>query len=125
MFEIDRYGRTPIYEQIIEKTSRLISAGILKAEDQLPSVRTLSERLSINPNTLQKAYSELERQGICYSVPGSGRFVSKNAAEIVQARALTLLDEVEGLSRRLNAAGVLEERVHGAVNRAYGRGEGQ
>ena len=125
MFEIDRYGRTPIYEQIIEKTSRLISAGILKAEDQLPSVRTLSEKLSINPNTLQKAYSELERQGICYSVPGSGRFVSKNAAEIVQARALTLLDEVEGLSRRLNAAGVSEERVHGAVSRAYGRGEGQ
>lgn len=125
MFEIDRYGRTPIYEQIIEKTSRLISAGILKAEDQLPSVRTLSEKLSINPNTLQKAYSELERQGICYSVPGSGRFVSRNAAEIVQARALTLLDEVEGLSRRLNAAGVSEERVHGAVSRAYGRGEGQ
>lgn len=73
MFQIDRFGRTPIYEQIIDQTQRLILSGALNAGDQLPSVRTLSRELSINPNTLQKAYAELERRGICISAPGNGR----------------------------------------------------
>lgn len=123
MFEIDRYGRTPIYEQIVEQTSRLIAVGALHAGEQLPSVRTLSERLSINPNTLQKAYTELERQGICYSVPGSGRFVSDRAEELVKESTLRLVDEIEELSKRVFAAGETLEAVTDAVNRAYGRGE--
>jgi GntR family transcriptional regulator len=73
MFQIDRFGRTPIYEQIIDQTQRLIASGILKEGDQLPSVRVLSQELSVNPNTLQKAYSELERRGLCVSAPGNGR----------------------------------------------------
>lgn len=119
MFEIDRYGRTPIYEQIVEKTARLISAGVLKSEDQLPSVRTLSEQLSVNPNTLQKAYTELERQGICYSVPGSGRYVSKGAGEIVKKRNLEKIGEIEALCRGVFAAGATLEEVTEAVTRAY------
>lgn len=76
MFQIDRSGRTPIYEQIIDQTQRLIASGLLKEGDQLPSVRVLSQELSVNPNTLQKAYSELERRGLCVSAPGNGRFVT-------------------------------------------------
>ena len=119
MFEIDRYGRTPIYEQIVEKTARLIAAGVLKAEDQLPSVRTLSEQLSVNPNTLQKAYTELERQGICYSVPGSGRYVAKDAAGIVKKRNRDKISEIETLCLGVFAAGATLDEVIKAVERAY------
>lgn len=123
MFEIDRYGRTPIYEQIVVKTARLIAAGVLRPEDQLPSVRTLSEQLSVNPNTLQKAYTELERQGICYSVPGSGRYVSNEAPEIIKTRTLEQIGEIESLCRSVFQAGASLEEVTEAVNRAYERGE--
>ena len=122
MFEIDRNGRTPIYEQIVVKTSRLILSGILKPEDQLPSVRSLSEKLSINPNTLQKAYTELERQGICYSVPGSGRYVSKEAPEILRQRTLGQIEEIETLCRSVFSAGATPEEVYAAVDRAFQKG---
>ena len=83
MFQIDRFGRQPIYEQIIEQTLQLVASGLLKPGDQLPSVRALSQTLSANPNTLQKAYTELERRGVTMSVPGSGRFIAKEAPRLV------------------------------------------
>lgn len=121
MFQIDKFGRTPIYEQVIEQVERLIATGVLKADDQLPSVRTLSSELSVNPNTLQKAYSELERCGVSYSVPGNGRFVSRDAAEIVGGRMQTLIDEIGRFSKKLHAANVPIERALGAVYAAYGK----
>ncbi|MEG1524147.1 MAG: GntR family transcriptional regulator [Clostridia bacterium] len=122
MFQIDKYGRTPIYEQIIEQSERLIASGSLKPDDQLPSVRSLSQTLSINPNTLQKAYAELERRGISYSVPGNGRFVSKDAAIIVGGRMQEMIDEIELLSEKLCTANVPIEQVIGAVEAAFGKG---
>lgn len=121
MFQIDKFGRTPIYEQIIEQAERLIASGIWKPDDQIPSVRTLSSELAINPNTLQKAYAELERCGISYSVPGNGRFVSKDAPGIVGERMNGLLTEVGTLSERLFSAGVPMESVIDTVKTAYGK----
>ena len=69
---INKLGRTPIYMQIIDEIEKEILAGILKPMDQLPSVRALSVEISINPNTIQKAYTELEHKGICYTSPGQG-----------------------------------------------------
>lgn len=123
MFQIDKYGRTPIYEQIIEQTERLIASGVLKPDSQLPSVRTLSQTLSVNPNTLQKAYAELERRGVSYSVPGNGRFVSKDAVSIIGGRMEELIGEVSDLSIRLCAASVPVERVLDTVRAAYEKGE--
>lgn len=125
MFQIDKYGRTPIYEQIIEQSERLIASGVLKPDDQLPSVRTLSQTLSINPNTLQKAYAELERRGISYSVPGNGRFVSRQAQEIIGGRMRELIEEVHATSEKLCAAKVPMEQVIAAVETAYGKGVNQ
>ena len=121
MFQIDKFGRTPIYEQVIEQVERLIASGVLKPDDQLPSVRALSQELSVNPNTLQKAYSELERCGVSYSVPGNGRFVSKDAAEIIGGRMQSLVDEIGSISQKLRAANVPVERVFDAVKSAYGK----
>ena len=84
MILIDYKDRRPIYEQVIEKFQQIILCGILAPGEAMPSVRSLAMELSINPNTIQRAYQELERSGYIYSVKGKGSFVSdtKNAAEI-------------------------------------------
>ena len=79
MIGIDLQNRTPIYEQIVEWFQTLIVNGILEPDSQMPSVRSLAVELSINPNTIQKAYSVLERDGYIYPVKGRGNFVSGNA----------------------------------------------
>lgn len=121
MFQIDRFGRTPIYEQIIDQTQRLIASGILKEGDQLPSVRSLSQELSVNPNTLQKAYSELERRGLCVSAPGNGRFVTADAFRLVGEGMKERLEELKRIAEELCAAGLPVEQVLHAVNAAYGK----
>ncbi len=121
MFQIDRFGRTPIYEQIIEQTQRLIASGILKEGDQLPSVRVLSQELSVNPNTLQKAYSELERRGLCVSAPGNGRFVTADACRLVGEGVKERLGEIHRIAEELRAAGMPIEQVLQSVNAAYGK----
>lgn len=76
MFELDIRSRKPIYEQLVERLKELIITEVLKTDEQLPSVRTLAQQLTINPNTIQKAYRELETQGYIYSIKGKGSFVS-------------------------------------------------
>ena len=78
MILIDYKDRRPLYEQIVEKLSDLMVRGILEQDSQLPSVRSLATELSMNPNTIQRAYAELERQGYIYSVKGRGSFVADN-----------------------------------------------
>ena len=76
---LDYHSRTPIYEQIKEQIVLDINRGGLKKDDQLPSLRQLSAQLSININTVKRALSELEAQGVIYSVAGKGIFISGNA----------------------------------------------
>ena len=76
MIVIDYKDNRPLYEQIVERFQVLIERGVLKPEDQMPSVRSLAMELSINPNTIQRAYAELERRGYIYTVKGRGNFVS-------------------------------------------------
>lgn len=78
MFELDMRSRKPIYEQLVDKIKELIINEVIKPDEQLPSVRTLATQLTINPNTIQKAYRELETQGFIYSVKGKGNFVNSN-----------------------------------------------
>lgn len=76
MIVIDYQNRKPIYEQIVERFQMLIVRGVLEADAQMPSVRSLATELSINPNTIQKAYTILEQQGYIYPIKGRGNFVS-------------------------------------------------
>ena len=80
MIVIDYQNRKPIYEQIVERFQMLIIKGVLEADTQMPSVRSLAAELSINPNTIQKAYSILKQQGLIYPVKGRGAFVSGDRA---------------------------------------------
>ncbi|MFT5872503.1 MAG: GntR family transcriptional regulator [Clostridium sp.] len=79
MFELDLRSRLPLYEQLVEKFKQLIINEVLKADEQLPSVRVLSMEITMNPNTIQKAYRELESQGYIYSIKGKGSFVTPAA----------------------------------------------
>ena len=76
MIFIDYRDTRPIYEQVTERFKMLILRGVLCPDEKIPSVRNLAVDLSINPNTIQRAYSELERQGYIYTVKGKGNFVS-------------------------------------------------
>ena len=79
MILLDYKDRRPIYEQVAEKLEELMLLGILGENEPLPSVRSLAMELSINPNTIQRAYAELERQGYIYTVKGKGSFVAENS----------------------------------------------
>ena len=80
MITIDYQSRAPIYEQIVEKFQMLIVKGVLAPGSRMPSVRSLAVELSINPNTIQKAFSVLEQEGYIFSVKGRGNFVSESAS---------------------------------------------
>ena len=79
MIILDYKDRRPIYEQIIEKLEELMLIGVLKENDPMPSVRSLATDLAINPNTIQRAYAELERRGCIYVIKGKGSFVAENS----------------------------------------------
>ena len=117
--QIDKHSRTPLYEQVIAQVERGILTGEFGPDDQIPSVRTLSMALSVNPNTLQKAYAELERRGLCYSVPGNGRFVASDAADKLRTMRRELIERVTLLVSELRLSGIGEEEVLNAVRAAY------
>jgi GntR family transcriptional regulator len=84
---IDKRSSIPIYQQIVNQYKALIACDVIGVGEQLDSVRSLSSSLGINPNTIQKAYTELENQHICSSAPGKGRFVTADAKQIIKERA--------------------------------------
>ncbi len=90
MFQLDFKSGVPICDQIVNSFIKLKALGVLKDGDQCPSVRALASKLSVNPNTVQKAYTILESSGIIYSVKGKGSFISDDesasAAVLLAAR---------------------------------------
>lgn len=119
MFQIDVMSRIPVYEQIITQVESFILAGLMKPHEQLPSVRSLSMELSINPNTIQKAYSELDRKGMIYSVPGKGCFVSDKAYTLLSQSKRNRIGELETLLTELAFAGISKEEIISYVDLAY------
>ena len=88
MFELDLRSHKSIYEQITDKFKELIMTGELECGAKIPSVRDLSKTLGVNPNTIQKAYRELERQGYIYTATGVGTFVADRSQVHTDQRAL-------------------------------------
>ncbi len=119
MFSIDVFSRIAVYEQIIKQAEDYVSSGVLKPGDKIPSVRNLSVTLSVNPNTIQKAYSELDLRGIIFSVPGKGCFVTENAKEIVNKKKRGKLDELSSLVSELATAGTVKEDIQKIIDEIY------
>lgn len=95
MFQIDIMSRIPVYEQLIRQTEKFILLGVLNAGDKLPSVRQLSAELSVNPNTIQKAFTELDRRGIIFSVNGRGNFVSDKALKALEVSRRSAFSDIK------------------------------
>lgn len=124
LFTVDGMSRTPVYEQIIEQAEKYIISGILPCGSQLPSVRSLSVSLGINPNTIQKAYSDLLTRGLIVSVPGKGNFVSENAIEIVRAKGREKLSVLEETVKELKLSGVEKEELYSIIESVYNKNGG-
>ena len=119
MILIDYSDRRPIYEQVAEKIAELIIRGVLPPESQLPSVRSLAMDLSINPNTIQRAYQELERKGYTYSVPGKGSFVSQRT-EYLEEQRENILEEQRGLAERAMRLGMDPRLLKNVIDQCEG-----
>ena len=119
MLVIDKFSRKPIYEQIVEGIERDIVMGILREREQLPSIRELSSILGVNPNTIQKAFGELDRNGIIVSGQGRGCFVADKAAEKIKEKLSARITDIESIAVELARAGIEEEKLLDAVRRAY------
>lgn len=93
----------PLYQQVKDSLRRMMLTGLLEPDEKLPSVRSLATQLAINPNTIQRAYAELEAEGYIYSVAGRGSFVSAGDGEHLRriaeltGRLVPLLEELKSL----------------------------
>ena len=97
MIRLDYRDARPIYEQVRDGLRSMMVTGVLAAGDKLPSVRSLATELAINPNTIQRAYTQLEAEGYVYTVSGRGTFVSEGQEQEVTARVLPLMAELRDL----------------------------
>ncbi len=111
MIIIDHKDRRPIYEQVVEKFQQMILCGIMEPDSPMPSVRVLAMELSINPNTIQRAYQELERTGYIYTVKGKGSFVSDTSAAADNKRK-ELTQEMWTIVDKALSSGITANELH-------------
>lgn len=127
---IDPRSHVPIYLQIADEVRAAVSAGVYRAGEVLPSLRALAIELQVNPNTVQRAYDELEREGLVYSQRGKGLFVAEQGAEAANRRAIDTVGRVlqDGV-RTARSAGIAREQIdevfQSVVRRTYGDGSQQ
>jgi GntR family transcriptional regulator len=111
-YEISSASRLPIYQQLVQQVREAIARGDLKPQEQLPSVRQLSRDLVINPNTVARAYTELEREGLLVNRPGRGVFVAEPKDELTRdARRRRLLESLDRFLTEAVHLGFAEEEV--------------
>lgn len=110
MILIDYRDTRPIYEQVVEKFKMLILRGVLHQDDKIPSVRNLAVDLSINPNTIQRAYAELERQGYIFTVKGKGNFVSDSRQLLFRYRE-EIFAEIQNICRAAFEVGITKDEI--------------
>lgn len=114
MISLNYRDSRPIYEQIRDGFKKLIATGAIGPDEKLPSVRALATQLSINPNTIQRAYAELESEGYTYSIPGKGSFAAARG-EADQARRAELKAQFRALAAEMLSLGMTEEELQTLV----------
>ena len=123
MFQLDLKSRKTIYEQIVDGIKAMISRGELGPDDRIPSVREMSSTLTVNPNTIQKAYSRLEGEGWIYTVAGRGAFVSAEKPQSDSAKVKEIYENVQELVLQLIYLGEKPEDIAERVMKISGKGE--
>jgi GntR family transcriptional regulator len=121
LITVDLRDRKQLYEQLIDNIKALILSGDLKRDDKLPSVRSLAKELGINPNTIQKAYTELERCGIIVSMPGRGSMVLAERDSLRDEMSGKLENAMAALAREMRESGIGREEFVRAAEEAWDR----
>ncbi len=122
MFGITLEGVDAIHEQLSKGIKKLVLTGVLKKDSPLPSVRELAVDLAINPNTVQKAYTFLEQQGITYSVSGKGRFVAVDAETLKKMTQQEILTAAAVQIKELKSLGMSLEDLKAHIDKIYEEG---
>jgi GntR family transcriptional regulator len=124
MFELDLRSGKPIYEQIVDKFKELIINQVLETDEKLPSVRELAQQLTINPNTIQKAYRELENQELIYSLKGRGSFVNAIRVQVDPQRVENMQEKLKKLLTEALFIGMTAEEIRSVVENLLQNGGG-
>lgn len=119
MLQLDFGDHRPLYEQICDKIKGLIISGVLGENEKIPSVRELAASLAINPNTIQKAYKELENDGYIYSLKAKGNFVSPREKNPDSQKAEALNHDLKATVSELKYIGVAQEELFRLITEIY------
>ena len=124
MIALDYRDKRPIYEQIVEKLEKLIVCGALESNTRMPSVRSLAMELSVDPNTIQRAYAQLEQDGYLYTIVGRGNYVTCEA-EWKKGRVQTVLKEFTEVLTKARETRVPRGELMALFDRIYPEKEGE
>jgi GntR family transcriptional regulator len=116
-FRLDRKSGVPAYRQVVDQVRQALRLGILKPGDQLPTVRDVVKQIAINPNTVHRAYRDLEAQGLTEGRPGSGTFIRRSLSRVPDQQP-RLLRDLEKWMRAARAAGLGDEAIAALVAEA-------
>lgn len=119
MFTLNYSDHRPLYEQIKEKTKELIISGALEENQPIPTVREMAQTLAINPNTIQRAYKDLESEGFIYSIRGKGSFVAPGGGTGADTRIAELEQSVAAQMKELRFLGRSEQDCIAIIKRVY------
>lgn len=122
MFQLNYRDNRPIYEQIKEQLRKLIVSGVLKSDEKLPSIREIASSLAINPNTIQRAYRELESEGYIYTIAGKGSFAAPRQ-DIDDKREKELLQQFDAIAAELTYLGHTADSLYKRILNLIEKGE--
>ena len=115
--QIDNQSRVPVYEQIVVQIEKQVLLGLISAGDQIPSVRSMSMQMHLNPNTVQRAYTELDRKSLIYTISGVGSFISEGALDVLKNEKRKLIPVLEDRIKELALAGITKKEVLDIVDK--------
>ena len=122
MITIDYKDRRPLYQQLMERIEEMALNGLIAADEQLPSVRSLAVDLAINPNTIQRAYGELEKKGVVYSVPGRGSFLASGQETLRTLSREKNRQDLAKLADKARASGLTRDDFLAGAAAAFDEG---
>lgn len=114
MIQLNYRDGRPIYEQVKDGIKQMVYNEVLSPDEKLPSVREMATRLAINPNTISRAYKDLEQEGFLYTQAGIGTFVNKDL-KVIDKRTQELYEEFDEVTKRLFCFSVTPEELSGRV----------
>lgn len=119
MIQLDLSDHRPLYEQIKDKIKLLIINGVLHTDEKIPSVRELAQQLTINPNTIQRAYRDLESEGYIYSIRAKGSFVSPSENVESKVKMKALETEFSDMVRKARFLGVEKQELFDKIDEIF------